>query len=238
MAGLLKVSKQPDGNPEIFYSVQGEGVYTGRPAVFLRLGLCNLKCTWCDTRYTWDWPTGDIAAQLEEMPLADVADAIMPYDCRYLVVTGGEPMLQQKNLIPLLESLKEKGYFIDIETNGTIVPDGKLADLVDHWSVSPKLENSGNARSSREIPDCYRYFAGLQSCHFKYVLQSEDDFREVRSMMQTYRITPEKVVLMPQAQNREELLARSRWLVALCKAHGCLFSTRLQVLLWGNTRGV
>ncbi len=52
---MLKVSVQPDGNPEIFYSIQGEGVNIGVPTVFLRLALCNLKCDWCDTKYTWDW---------------------------------------------------------------------------------------------------------------------------------------------------------------------------------------
>ena len=52
---MLKVSRKPDGSPEIFYSIQGEGANVGKPAVFLRMGLCNLKCSWCDTKYTWDW---------------------------------------------------------------------------------------------------------------------------------------------------------------------------------------
>jgi 7-carboxy-7-deazaguanine synthase len=238
MGGVLKVSRKPDHRPEIFYSVQGEGSNMGKPSVFLRLGLCNLTCTWCDTKYTWDWENYDPKEELVEMQPEDVEQEILKYGRKYLVVTGGEPMIQQSRLIPLLDRLKNKGFFIEIETNGTIVPNQKLLNLIDHWSVSPKLENSGNSRSSREIPECYSLFAGLPSCHFKYVIQSENDFKEIQSIMQRYNLAPERVILMPEAQNRDDLLERSRWLVELCKAQGCLFSTRLHILLWGNTRGV
>ena len=61
---MLRVSKQPDGQPEIFYSLQGEGVTTGIPSVFLRLALCNLACSWCDTRYTWDWEQHDYGQEV------------------------------------------------------------------------------------------------------------------------------------------------------------------------------
>ena len=85
---MLKVSRKPDGHPEIFCSVQGEGVNIGKPAVFLRLGLCNLKCTWCDTKYAWDWTTYNPKEQLVEMPLGDVEQEILRHNRKYLVVTG------------------------------------------------------------------------------------------------------------------------------------------------------
>jgi len=147
---VLKVSRKPDGQPEIFCSIQGEGVNIGKPAVFLRLGLCNLKCTWCDTKYAWDWETYNPKEQLVEMPLEDVEQEILRHNRKYLVVTGGEPMIQQNWLIPLFARLESRGFFIEIETNGTIVPDQHLVNLVDHWSVSPKLQNSGNSQSLRE----------------------------------------------------------------------------------------
>jgi 7-cyano-7-deazaguanosine (preQ0) biosynthesis protein QueE len=237
VGGVLKVSRKPDGHPEIFCSVQGEGVKIGKPAVFLRLGLCNLKCTWCDTKYTWDWKTYEPKEQLVEMPLEDVEQEILRHNRRYLVVTGGEPMIQQDRLIPLLEHLESSGFFIEVETNGTIAPDQRLLNLVDHWSVSPKLQNSGNSQSLREVPECYRLFAGITSSHFKYVIQSEDDFKEVQTLADKYDLVPEKIILMPEAQSRKDLLDRSRWLVELCKAQGYMFSTRLHILLWGNERG-
>lgn len=238
MVGLLKVSRQPDSSPEIFYSVQGEGVNVGRPAVFLRLALCNLACSWCDTKYTWDWQQYDPKEQIVEIPANEIQREILRHNCTYLVVTGGEPMLQQKQLIPLLQHLKNKEFDIEVETNGTIIPSPELAGLVDHWSVSPKLQNSGNPQLSREIPEAYRFFVEVPSSHFKYVIQNEDDFAEVQSIMQKFGVAPGRTFLMPEAQNTESLLERSRWLVELCKSHGCLYSTRLQILLWGNSRGV
>jgi len=234
---VLKVSRQPDGNPEIFYSLQGEGLNLGKPAVFLRLALCNLSCTWCDTRYTWDWQQFDREEQVSELPEEALRRQIPGYNCKYLVVTGGEPMLQQKQLLPLLDYLKDKSFYIEIETNGTILPDPELVPLVDHWSVAPKLQNSGNPLPLREISRVYRYFTGLASSHFKYTINNEGDFEEVQGVMQKYDITPERTFLMPQAADREDLLEKSAWLVELCKKQGCLFSTRLQVLLWGNRRG-
>jgi 7-carboxy-7-deazaguanine synthase len=234
---VLKVSRKQDGHPEIVFSVQGEGVNIGKPAVFLRLGLCNLKCIWCDTKYTWDWQTYNPKEQLIEMPLEDIEQEILRYNRKYLVVTGGEPMIQQNLLIPLLENLKKDDFFIEVETNGTMIPDQLLLNLVDHWSVSPKLQNSGNSQSLREVPECYKLFAGMTSSHFKYVIQREEDFKEMQTLADKYDLVPERIVLMPEAQNKENLLDRSRWLVELCKAYGYIFSTRLHILLWGNERG-
>lgn len=235
---MLKVSKQPDGRPEIFYSIQGEGVNTGRPAVFLRLALCNLNCVWCDTRYTWDDKQYNLQEQILQISLEEAGREIINYPCRYLVVTGGEPMLQQTQLLSLLEPLKNRGFYIDIETNGTIIPLPDISNLVNHWSVSPKTANSENPLSTREVPESYRFLSALPSSHFKYVIQNEDDFTEVQGLVKKYRLAPHQVILMPEAQDRDILLERSRWLVELCKTRGYLFSTRLQVLLWGNRRCV
>jgi len=238
MVKLLKVSKCPDGSPEIFYSIQGEGINTGKPAVFVRMALCNLVCTWCDTKYTWDWEQYDAKEQIKEMMPAEVEREILRYSCRYLVVTGGEPMLQQRQLSPLLESLKNKEFYIEIETNGTVVPFSGLVDLANHWSISPKLGNSGNSLSLREIPQAYDFFGALSNSHFKYVIENQDDFSEVRSTISKYNLDSEKIILMPEARNREALLRKSRWLVEVCKDHGYMFSTRLQILLWGNMRAI
>ena len=235
---MLKVSRQPDGRPEIFYSIQGEGVNIGKPAVFLRLSLCNLACTWCDTRYTWDWEQYDPKEQILEMSVEDITREVLKYNCKYLVVTGGEPLMQHSQLVPLLKRLKNAGFHIEMETNGTIVPRSELVDLIDQWSVSPKLENSGNPPSSRENPKAYKFFSKLPSSCFKYVIQEENDLAEVKRRIQEYDIAREKIVLMPEGKDREALLERSRWLAELCKDEGYRLSTRLQVLLWDNRRGV
>lgn len=235
---MLKVSKCPDGSPEIFYSIQGEGLNTGRPAAFLRLALCNLACSWCDTKYTWDWAQYDPKDQVIEMPTEEVEQKVLGYSCGYLVVTGGEPLLQQRQLIPLLKSLKDKDFCVEIETNGTIIPASEMVDLIDHWSVSPKTSNSGNSLSLREVPQAYKFYNALPNSHFKYVIENQDDFTELSVIMSQYSLDESKIILMPQAQDREELLRNSLWLVERCKGLGFMFSLRLQILLWGNKRAV
>jgi 7-carboxy-7-deazaguanine synthase len=233
---VLKLS-QNNNLPEIFYSVQGEGPNLGYPAVFLRLAQCNLKCRWCDTRYTWDNPPSGPQTHSIEMSGAAIEKEILKYGRRYLVVTGGEPLLQQEGLIPLLESLKKQGFFLEIETNGTLLPDPRLFKIVDHWNVSPKLNSSGNSVKAREIPACYRAFSSAPACHFKFVIQDNEDFSELLGLVNQYRLSANRIILMPEGRNTTEIIERSRWLVELCKESGFRLSTRLQTILWGDERG-
>ncbi|NQV19695.1 MAG: 7-carboxy-7-deazaguanine synthase QueE [Armatimonadetes bacterium] len=123
---------------EIFRSVQGEGIYTGKPAVFVRLAGCNLKCSWCDTRYSsWE------LTEFEEVQIDDLLSKIIEFDVGLVIFTGGEPCLQSKELITLCEKLKIYKVKIHIETNGTIF-DNKLIKMIDFWSINPKLSSSTN----------------------------------------------------------------------------------------------
>lgn len=107
---------------EIFYSLQGEGFFTGTAAVFVRLSGCNLRCSFCDT----DHDSG------REMSVREIVDAILPYPTRHVVITGGEPALQLSD--QLVDTLHSHGYFIQIETNGT----RELPDGIDWITCSPK----------------------------------------------------------------------------------------------------
>ena len=223
---------------EIFSSIQGEGLNAGKQAVFLRMALCNLACEWCDTKYTWDWKNYDYANEVKEMSLQQVRTDLLKHGVKHLVLTGGEPMLQQRDLLPLLESLKEAGFFIEVETNGTLTPTSEMTKVVDQWNVSPKLENSGNSSSLREKPDCYRFFKQLRNALFKYVICTHEDLEEVEMLAKRYGIPDGKIMLMPQARTREDLVERTRWLKHESSQRNYLFSTRLQVERWGDRRGV
>lgn len=107
---------------EIFYSLQGEGYFTGTPAVFLRLSGCNLDCPFCDTDHT--------ASEL--LGLAEIVERLTAYPSRHLVITGGEPSLQADDL--LADVLHEAGFYIQIETNGT----HPLPEAIDWVTCSPK----------------------------------------------------------------------------------------------------
>lgn len=96
---------------EIFYSIQGESSYAGRPCVFVRLTGCNLRCSFCDTTYAYD--EGDM------MEIGDIFDRVSSYGCHLVEITGGEPLIQSETPI-LIQSLIEDGYEVLLETNGTM----------------------------------------------------------------------------------------------------------------------
>ena len=104
---------------EIFYSLQGEGRFTGVPAVFVRFAGCNLKCDFCDTDH--------VAAS--DMSVCDIVGVVSGFASRHVVLTGGEPALQVVS--ELTEALHEAGFFIQMETNGTLpLPEGVEIDWI------------------------------------------------------------------------------------------------------------
>ncbi len=99
---------------EIFKSLQGEGTLQGTAAIFVRFAGCNLKCRWCDTPESH---SGGI-----EMSHDEICEKIAELNCANICITGGEPLIHMKTLLPLLKRLHDDGYLIEIETNGTINP--------------------------------------------------------------------------------------------------------------------
>src|SRR3989338_8409922 len=94
---------------EVFYSIQGEGLNAGVPAIFVRFGNCNLKCSWCDTKYTWH---PDFRDNYEEN-LPELFKNIKKYQCKHIVITGGEPMLQQDAISAIRREFPE--HYIEVE---------------------------------------------------------------------------------------------------------------------------
>ena len=238
---MLKVSRRPgpsvEGEPEIFHSIQGEGVSMGVPSVFLRLATCNLACRWCDTKYTWDWQNFDYQTEVVELGGDEIERRIRAFDCSHVVITGGEPMLQQSGLEPIVESLAAEGYSFEVETNGTVVPSPGMLRHIGQWNVSPKLGTSGNASEGRQIPLALQAFARLPEAYFKFVVTGESDVDEVCALRARYEIPPDRVVLMPEGRTAEALQKKDSWLPEACLKHGFRFTTRLHILLWGDERG-
>jgi len=224
---------------EIFLSVQGEGVHSGTPSVFLRTYRCNLSCTWCDSKYTWlDQDKARAGVDYTPMSAGAVIDKIASYGCKHLVLTGGEPLLHQRALAPLLASLKGEGFFVEVETNGTIAPSTELAASVDCFNVSPKISNSLVEEGARIRPDSLNAFVRSQKAWFKFVVCDQNDLAEIEAVLSEFGLPRDRVILMPEGIDATTLLARSRWLVDVCKGKGFRFSLRLHILLWGNRRGM
>ena len=222
---------------EIFYSLQGEGLLSGIPSVFVRLAGCPLRCKWCDTKYTWDNEAGN------DYSIEEIFQTVQQWPCKFIVITGGEPMANS-DLPELVQRLKASDKHITIETAGiAFIPD-LACDLM---SISPKLSNStpddpklaANHEDSRldiavlrKLIDNYKY-------QLKFVVDSQDDLAEIQQTIEKLgNVDSKKVMLMPQAATRDELLAKSPMVAEMCKRTGFAFCQRLQVLLWNNKRGV
>ena len=234
---FLKLSRQRSGDPEIFRSVQGEGQSIGVPSVFCRLSLCNLSCSWCDTKYTWDWANHDPKLEVIRLPTQTVADRITALNAKNVVITGGEPMLQQDGVAELAEILGSKNRSIEIETNGTYVPNPVIAVNVDRWNVSPKLSNSGLPVDLRFNRESLEWYANESTAAFKFVIATPDDLQEVKDLATSLNLENERIILMPLGNSAQEIESRTPWLVDQCIESGFRFSTRLHVLIWGDERG-
>jgi 7-carboxy-7-deazaguanine synthase len=230
-------------------TIQGEGKSLGMPCAFLRLGACNLSCTWCDTPYTWDWKGQngtkfDPKEELTTMTFSEVAGRLQ--ECspggfnRNVVLTGGEPMLQQESLIKFTEYFQwydTHQMHFEMETAGTILPVPKLVAVIDQFNVSPKLSNSGNLKTKRYKPEVLDLLAQLPNATFKFVVSDVEDFKEVDELVRTHRIDPPKVYIMPEGVNAEKLRERQQELVIATIARGYNLTARLHIEIFGNRRG-
>lgn len=223
---------------EIFYSIQGEGVHSGVPSVFLRTYYCNLTCTWCDTKYTWlNQDEASPGVNYDPMTKQETLSRITSYHCKHLVLTGGEPLMHQQALVPILLQLKNLGFFIEVETNGTFAPSIQLLECVDCLNVSPKISNSLVPEKVRFRPDSLRAFVASNKAWFKFVVQNQGDLAEIEEVIAVVSIPRERVLLMPEGIDASELSSRAKWIVEVCERRGYRFCPRLHILLFGNKRG-
>lgn len=227
--GVLRLS-------EVFDSLQGEGVNQGKPCRFVRLALCNLHCHYCDTKYTWDFKQFDYEREVREVPIAAVAEQLAGAPARHVVITGGEPLLQQRALAEALATVPAD-VFIEVETNGTRVPNEALLARVDQWNVSPKLSSAGDTEELRIRPAALLALRDSGRAYLKLVVKTEQDRDEAEALRERFGFARERTLLMPEAATPEELSARSPSVAAWSQALHVRFAGRLHVALWGGRRG-
>ncbi|MEK9727896.1 MAG: 7-carboxy-7-deazaguanine synthase QueE [Candidatus Margulisiibacteriota bacterium] len=226
---------------EIFYSVQGEGVTVGVPAIFIRLQGCNLDCgsrggAWvCDTEAVWKRGEKRLISELAETIQVDFNEALR--NGAHVVITGGEPLLQQDAVIELLHQFNNK-WPIEIETNGTILPHDPLKKRINYWNVSPKLSNSGEAFDKRVQPSL-DWFSEQPNAIFKFVVNNENDINEIESSFKWVKQLPiRQKFLMPAADNRIELHQKYESIISLAKSNGYSLSQRLHLTVWDQKTGI
>lgn len=227
---------------EIFHSIQGEGILTGVPSVFVRTSGCNLRCAWCDTPYASWQPEGP------EMSPGQILEEVRKHPCRHVVITGGEPMIA-RNIREFIATLRLLGKHVTIETAGTVAPEDCMVDLV---SLSPKLANSTPSEEkagaawvrrheeTRLQPAILRaWIETAVDYQLKFVISSETDLEEARSLVAAIGapVPADKVLLMPEGTTLEAMRSRYPLLIDACLRHGHRLSPRLHIELFGNKRG-
>jgi 7-carboxy-7-deazaguanine synthase len=220
---------------ETFTSFQGEGPSTGQPAAFIRLSRCNLTCAFCDTPYTWDWSRFHPGTEATRQTAGDLATWVTAQRTELVVITGGEPLIQQAALIPLITALADAKRMVEVETNGTIAPLAGLAELVTRFNVSPKLSGSGISEGRRLVPSALRALAATGKAVFKFVICDPGELDEIAELEAAYGLTP--VWVMPEATSPQALTAGMQDIAEAALARGWNLSGRLHVLLWGDARG-
>jgi len=221
-------------------TMQGEGPSLGIPCAFLRVAACNLRCTWCDTYYTWDWHRVNKEDEVHPMEVDEVyrrLGAVAPAKGNLLVVSGGEPMLQQARLAPLLKMIRETGLYhrIEIETAGTIQPTGEFLPLIDQFNVSPKLEHSGNEKRLRYRPEALDALMGTGKAVWQFVAQRPEDFPEMDELIRAHSLSP--VFIMPEGTDAETISAHAHAILPAVVERGWRMTPRLHIELWGTQRG-
>jgi len=232
---------------------QGEGPWSGRLAVFLRLGRCNLDCAWCDTPYTWDW-TGtngtvyDPAVELRRFPIDELVDGVVDLlpDCgtTRLVITGGEPLVQRRNLADFVSQLLRATavpMFIDVETNGTQKPlqhDDISEDAI-CYVVSPKLPSSGVEWNPAWFTTIglYRDMTAFGCAALKFVIGGSDDLKAALAIMDETMWPEYATWFMPEGRTAAEVAANAPAVADAALHYDVNYSDRLHVRLWGDERG-
>lgn len=213
---------------ERFGSFQGEGPLMGQRCVFVRFSRCNLTCRWCDTKYTWDWTQYQPTRVSDRIPVPELVRWVSDQGVDLMVITGGEPMLQQPAMAALAAGVPDH-VRVQVETNGTRVPEPALIELVDLWVVSPKLANSGVNYGRRIVPSALAALMATGRVAFKFVVTDPDtDFDEIAGLVKDFGLDP--IWVMPEGVTRERVLTGMDAIHGLAVARGWNVSTRLHIL--------
>jgi len=207
---------------EIFYSIQGESSFIGRPCVFIRTTACNLRCVWCDTAYSFYGG--------EEMSLEDIMKRVASYGCKLVEITGGEPMLQ-KEIYELSDLLLAADYTVLIETGGSLdlsKLDPRIIKIVD-------LKCPGSGEVGRN------YWPNLDILQphdqIKFVIKDRTDYDWTLQVVRQYHLDARFHLLFSPVFNEMALRPLAEWMLA--DRIQAQLQVQLHKFIWSpETRGV
>ena len=205
---------------EIFYSIQGEGILVGVPSIFLRLTGCNLRCSYCDTKYAY--------VQGEEMSIPTILDAIKKFTCTNICITGGEPLLQ-KDTVKLIETLLQKNYKLCLETNGSI----SIKKLVGKRSLVISLDIKCPSSGSHEQMNMKNISYLSEKDQLKFIINNKKDYNYAKEILKRYNPSCNVFFQSVWGTNPQKLAS---WI--LNDRLPVRLALQLHKIIWGGKRGV
>ena len=205
---------------EVFYSLQGEGNWTGLPNIFIRVTGCNLRCSYCDTRYAYEHG--------KKMSIEDIVDEIQKFPCKHICITGGEPLLQKK-ILDLINILLKRGYRICLETNGSI----SIEKLVGKKSLMISLDIKCPSSGMHEKMNFNNLSYLTTDDQLKFVIKNSEDYEYAKAIIKKYKPNS-KVFLQPVWDTNPKEL--SSWI--LNDGLNVRLGLQLQKIIWGDKTGV
>ena len=171
---------------EIYYSIQGESSFSGLPCIFIRLTYCNLRCSYCDSEYTFH--------NGEKIDIKDIINQIKQYPCKLVQVTGGEPLFQ-KNCINLLKTLVEEQYNVLLETSGSLsiekVPK-EVINIIDFKCPSSKMQKKNLWENLDYIKT---------NDQIKFVIGNKEDYEWTKDKIYKYNLDKKCEILISPVYN-------------------------------------
>ena len=222
-------------------AILGEGVSTGVPAAFLRLTDCTLNCIFCDSKSVWRY--GNLYSFDEIFEMMENTNLIWKLrEGTHLILTGGSPLRQQKQLVGFLEEFTDRydfHPFIEVENEGTLIPSEQMLLIVDQWNNSPKLENSENKKKARYKPEIIKILSELDNSWFKFVISEEDNWREIEEdFINPGLIKREQIILMPEGDTQDKLALTREMAANIAIRENVRFSDRLHITIWDKKTGI
>lgn len=209
---------------EIFYSIQGESSFAGLPCVFVRLTWCNLRCSWCDSEYTFTGGT--------EMAIEEVIAQVRGYECKLVEITGGEPLVQKRECTELVTRLCDEGFTVLVETGGGL--DASVLDARAIKILDVKCPGSGEAERN--------VWSNLEKLNpqdeIKFVIKDRTDFDFALAVIEKYRLNQRQPhVLVSPVWDAVELKDLAEWI--LQSGIRARMQLQLHKYIWGpDVKGV
>jgi organic radical activating enzyme len=174
--------------------------------------------------------------ELHPTPGGQVLERLLAYEVPLIVISGGEPLSQQRRLGRLVDGLLAAGRKVEFETNGTVAPSAALRVPGVRFNVSPKLRHAGDDTERRIVPEALKVLRETDDVAFKFVCRDERDLDEVAGLVEEHDLAP--VWIMPEGTERETLLKSQSAIADAVIARGWNLTSRMHVLIWGNKRGI